>query len=155
MALEIERKFLVKKCVDIAGIAVRSHEITQGYLSDNRGCTVRVRIKDDSAFLTVKSRTEGFTRHEWEYRIPKRDAEEMLALPGVKTLSKTRFIVPVDNMVWEVDKFHGKLEGLILAEIELPNEDSSFRIPNFILREVTGDARYYNSNLIGADSVPR
>lgn len=154
MAKEIERKFLVLND-SYESQAVASYEIAQGYLSTAPEATVRVRIRGDRAFLTVKGITVGAVRDEWEYEIPIGDARAMLECCGARILSKTRFIVPAQvpgcpDAVWEVDQFHGKLQGLVVAEIELPDADMPVRIPGFIGEEVTGDKRYYNSSLAEA-----
>lgn len=148
MGLEIERKFLVKDKIVFGEIADKKSEIAQGYLSVNPDATVRVRRIDDSAVLTVKSRNRGACRREWEYAIPVEDAIEMLSLPGIKVLSKTRYYLERGGHVWEIDVFHGALEGLVLAEVELDSPDEFIDIPDFVGEEVTGDARYYNSNLM-------
>lgn len=149
MSLEIERKFLVRKDVDIESLSRgRSVEILQGYLSRDVDATVRVRVSGDRAWLTVKSRNHGSVRNEWEYPIPADDARAMLNLPGVKVLSKTRHFVEVDSLTWEVDVFHGALEGLVLAEVELPGADMNIRLPDFVDTEVTDNPAYYNSVLI-------
>lgn len=146
MSKEIERKFLVTSS-SYREAVVDAVELAQGYLNTDPDSTVRVRVAGPRGFITVKSRNIGATRNEWEYEIPVSDAREMLALcTGV--LVKTRYIVPAtDGLRWEIDEFHGPLEGLTVAEIELPSEDTRFDRPSFIGREVTGDAAYYNSNL--------
>ena len=154
MAKEIERKFLVVSN-SYKQLAVRGYEISQGYLSSDPQATVRVRIKDDRGFLTVKGITVGAERDEWEYEIPVDDARQMLALCGTRVLSKTRWIIPAevegsDDAAWEVDQFHGALEGLTVAEIELPSADLNVSLPTFIGSEVTGDVRYYNSSLVAS-----
>ena len=154
MAKEIERKFLVVND-SYKQLAVRRCEISQGYLSSDPRATVRVRIKGDRGFLTVKGITVGAERDEWEYEIPLDDARQMLALCGTRVLSKTRWIIPAevegwDNAAWEVDQFHGALEGLTVAEIELPSADLNVSLPTFIGSEVTGDVRYYNSSLVAS-----
>lgn len=153
MAKEIERKYLVlsQKYKNVATDAI---PIAQGYISTSPERTVRVRLKGDRGFITVKGLTSGCERNEWEYEIPVADAREMLCLVcDEAVLSKTRYIVPYcDGLVWEVDEFHGRLEGLVIAEVELPTADCSLpQLPEFIGREVTGDERYYNSSL--ADGV--
>lgn len=145
MPVEIERKFLVASD-DYKRVATASHRIAQGYLSADPEATVRVRILDDSAFLTIKSKTVGCSRGEWEYPVPVAEAEEMMALCRGK-IEKMRRIVPFAGHVWEVDEFGGRLAGLTLAEIELPSEDAEFDLPPFVGAEVTGDPQYYNSNL--------
>ncbi len=149
MGKEIERKFLVKNS-GYRELATESHSIRQGYLSVNPDATVRVRILDDRAFLTVKSRNRGAERGEWEYEIPLCDGEDLLKLCGGNAiLEKVRYVVPAapGPLRWEVDEFGGARAGLIVAEIELPTADAPFEIPDFIGREVTGDPAYYNSSL--------
>lgn len=149
MAKEIERKFLVTDTSYRQMSAVR-HAIRQGYLSVRKESTVRVRIKDDAAFITVKGITTGATRDEWEYPIPTKDAEDMLiGLSCGKIIDKTRFIVHHEGHTWEVDEFHGCHDGLVIAEIELESENETFSLPGFVGKEVTGDAAYYNSSLAG------
>lgn len=148
MALEIERKFIVNDLYRQAIANCKSSEIIQGYLSTNPQATVRVRIVGNSAFITVKTRNLGCVRHEWEYSIPHNDAIQMLQQCHTATVSKTRYYVPIDGLVWEIDIFHGHNSGLVLAEVELPTEDCTVKLPPFIDREVTGDPRFYNSNLI-------
>lgn len=150
MGKEIERKFLVESRGFITE-AVASHKIEQGYISHRIGGTVRVRTYDEQGFLTVKGVTAGCTRSEWEYGIPAEDARRMLAevCEGAR-LRKTRYIVPAgDGLKWEVDCFEApaSVAGLIVAEIELPSEETPFSRPAWIGREVTGDPAYYNSNL--------
>lgn len=146
MSKEIERKFLVRGSgYRLPG--VRAVNIEQGYLNVDPERTVRVRIADADAFLTVKSKTRGIERGEWEYAVPRADALEMLEL-CTRRISKTRYIVPAaKGLKWEVDEFHGRLEGLVLAEIELPDSGFEVELPEFIGREVSGDPAYYNSNL--------
>jgi adenylate cyclase len=147
MAKEIERKFLVKDTI-FKAMAVKSMHIRQAYLSRNPGATVRVRLRDDEAYLTIKGRTIGATRDEWEYAIPVDDAQSMIdRLADGTVIDKTRYIVPFGGMMWEVDEFHGAHSGLVVAEIELTSENQAIDLPPFIEREVTGDSRYYNSNL--------
>lgn len=143
MALEIERKYLVAND-SFLPLATAQHRIAQGYLSTKP--TVRVRVRDDEAFLTIKSATKSFTRHEWEYPIPVEDAREMLALCTAK-IEKTRYIVPFHSHIWEVDVFEGRHKGLAIAEIELKSEDEPFDLPPFVGDDVTGIPAYYNSNL--------
>lgn len=148
MPQEIERKFLVKG--DYKLFAIKSFRIVQGYLSSVPERTVRVRIKDDEGYLTIKGAVDesGASRYEWEMEIPMEEAEELLKLcePGV--IDKIRHIVPASgDLFFEVDEFHGDNEGLVVAEIELPDENFSFEKPLWIGKEVTGDKRYYNSML--------
>lgn len=150
MAKEIERKFLVND-MSFVDFAERSIDIAQGYLSTDPDATVRVRVSGSNAWITVKSRNHGAVRGEWEYEIPLADAREMLAACcGNRTLEKTRYIVDAGGgLRWEVDVFHGRHDGLVIAEIELPDPETPFSIPPFIGREVTGDPAYYNSVLSG------
>ena len=149
MALEIERKFLVAG--EYKSLAVSHSRITQGYISSASGRTVRVRIRGDKGYLTIKgpSALGGLSRFEWEKEIPVSEAESLLAIcePGV--IDKTRWLVPAGDGVhtWEVDEFHGDNEGLLMAEIELRSEDDVFEKPSWLGEEVTGDRRYYNSML--------
>lgn len=147
MSKEIERKFLVTSDA-YKSVSVSSSEIRQGYLSRNPDATVRVRLRGDKGYLTVKSRNKGISRDEWEYEIPAADAAEMLdRLCDGPVLSKTRYIVATESGNWEIDEFHGRLEGLVVAEIELPAADTPIALPSFIGREVSDDPQYYNSNL--------
>ena len=151
MAKEIERKFLVLN-EDFKQTAIRVHHIEQGYLKQNQP-TVRIRIKDDEAFITIKgkSTSDGLTRDEWEYPIPRQEAQEMMNLCSTPPLRKERYIVPNSGHIWEVDVFHDKHEGLIIAEVELSDEQEEIELPQWIGREVTGDIRYYNAYLASSD----
>ncbi|MDY3858184.1 MAG: CYTH domain-containing protein [Muribaculaceae bacterium] len=147
MAKEIERKFLVVGDRFIA-MSQQHVEIRQGYISRRPEGTVRVRIFGDKAFLTVKGKNRGAVRSEWEYAVPVTDAMDMLAeVADGAILRKTRYYVPFADRTWEVDVFHGSHEGLITAEVELPSADAEVSLPPFVGEEVTGDSRYYNSNL--------
>jgi CYTH domain-containing protein len=146
---EIERKFLVRSDAFIAE-ATDQHEIVQGYLCKEKGRTIRVRICDNKAFLTIKSSAlrEGLARFEWEREIDVADAKEMmqLCLPG--WIEKTRYIIPcAGERKWEVDVFHGRLEGRVLAELELKDEHEPFDRPVWLGEEVTGQPQYYNANM--------
>lgn len=145
MAKEIERKFLVTG--DFEPFVTRRTHIIQGYLCKDPDRTVRIRIRDNHGFITVKTRNHGCERNEWEYEIPVDDAHEMLtACPGC--LEKTRCLIDAgDSLTWEVDIFAGANSGLVVAEIELPTADTPFERPSWLGEEVTGDKRYYNSNL--------
>lgn len=147
MATEIERKFLVKG--EFRHLAVKKIPITQAYLLKDRDKTIRIRIAETMAFLTIKSpmTSETISRSEWEFQIPVQDASEMMkvCLPG--KIIKTRYIIPAGRHKFEVDVFHDKNEGLIIAEIELTSEDERFDIPEWLGEEVTGNPNYYNSNL--------
>ena len=145
MAEEIERKFLVKKEIwrNQEGRAYR-----QGYLNSAKERIVRVRTIDDKGYLTVKGLTVGATRLEFEYEIPRRDAEAMLDICEKPLIEKTRYTLEAEGFVWEVDVFGGENQGLIVAEVELESEDQAFPRPDWVGEEVTGDPRYFNSNLI-------
>lgn len=129
---------------------VKTVHLVQAYISHRHDGIVRVRIHNDmEARLTVKGRTTGIERHEWEYEIPVADAKEMIAR-GVTEggcIDKTRHIVKYNGATWEIDEFHGRHEGLVVAEIELPEADYPLDIPPFIGREVSHDPRYFNSTL--------
>jgi adenylate cyclase len=148
MATETERKFLIKN--EFRHLSVKEIKIIQSYLSIDPNKTIRLRIADDKAYLTVKSRPRrnSITRNEWEIEIPVKDAEEMMniCLPG--RIVKTRYLVPSGNHTFEVDVFHEKNEGLIIAEIELKSDDEHFDKPTWLGEEVTGIPQYYNANLI-------
>lgn len=146
MALEIERKFLVKD-MSFRDMSRSSLKIRQGYLNRIPERTVRVRIRGEKGYLTIKGINNGITRKEFEYEIPFADAQELLDLCELPVLEKERYIVDYKGFVWEVDCFYGKNEGLVTAEIELPSEDTEFPIPAFVGQEVTGNPDYYNSNL--------
>lgn len=147
--MEIERKFLVKGSFKEA--AFNAVDMAQGYLSAGGGCTVRVRLAGEEAFLTIKgpSADGGLSRYEWEKEIPVDEARELLALCPGGIIDKTRYYVRNADGVhtWEVDEFHGDNEGLTVAEVELRTPDDSFDIPGWIGEEVTGDRRYYNTYL--------
>lgn len=147
MATEIERKFLVID--DTWRAAVESEErVVQGYLAAGRQATVRVRIIGEAAFLTIKGRTRGISRSEYEYAIPRTDAEAMLQeLTLSPPIDKTRYRVRCGDHVWDLDRFHGANAGLVMAEVELARADEPFRMPAWAGREVSGDPRYYNVNL--------
>ena len=148
MSKEIERKFLVRSS-EYRDLAIQKKEMMQGYLSLDPDAIVRVRIVDEEAFITVKSRNKGAVRNEWEYSIPVDEGTEMLkTCCKSRLIEKTRYIVEAgDGLKWEIDEFHGSLDGLVVAEIELPEEDYPVILPEFVGKEVTGDPRYYNSSL--------
>ena len=146
--MEIERKFLV--CGDFKSSAFEALRITQGYLSSVPERTVRVRVKGDNGYITVKGTgsASGASRFEWEKEISLEDAEALMGLcePGV--IDKTRYLVKVGDHTFEVDEFYGDNEGLTVAEVELSSEEEAFEKPSWLGREVTGDPRYYNSALV-------
>lgn len=148
MGQEIERKFLVRG--EYKSQAYASSRIVQGYICSARGRTVRVRIRDTKGYLTIKGASDavGMSRYEWEREIPLAEAEELMKLcePGV--IDKTRYLVRSGRHVFEVDEFYGDNQGLVVAEVELASETEPFEKPAFIGREVTGDVRYYNSQLM-------
>lgn len=149
MAQEIERKFLVKDDSYKQEAYAQSH-IVQGYICSARGRTVRVRIRDNKGYLTIKgaSSESGTSRYEWEKEISLQEAEELMKLcePGV--IDKTRYLVRCGEHIFEVDEFYGDNQGLVVAEVELQQEDEAFKKPHFIGKEVTGEVRYYNSFLM-------
>lgn len=149
MHIEIERKFLVDG--EFKDQAYESTHICQGYIASGNGRTVRVRIRGDKGYLTIKgpSTVAGLSRYEFEREIPLVDARDLMSIcePGI--IDKTRYLVksPDGRHVFEVDEFYGDNEGLVLAEVELQSEDEAFAKPSFIGREVTGDRRFYNSHM--------
>jgi adenylate cyclase len=147
MGKEIERKYLIKDDTwrkDASGTTYR-----QGYLSTVKERTVRVRTIDDKGFLTIKGITIGATRREYEYEIPMADANEMLdELSEKPIIEKTRFKISHAGLTWEIDEFAGVNQGLIVAEVELESEDQNIDFPPWVGEEVSGDPRYFNSNLI-------
>ncbi|CAM1351944.1 MULTISPECIES: CYTH domain-containing protein [Tenacibaculum] len=148
MVLEIERKFLVASD-DYKFIARKKNYIKQGFLNSDKHRVVRVRIKDDLGFLTIKgpSNKSGTTRFEWEKEITKSEAENLLSLCEEGIIEKYRFLVDIDAHTYEIDEFLGDNLGLIVAEIELKSEDENFKKPNWLGKEVTGIVKYYNSNI--------
>lgn len=146
---EIERKFLVTDEIHDVLSPLGPEHIRQGYiLDDPSGKTVRVRIKGTKGFLTIKGKTTGITRSEYEYEIPFGDAQALLNDFCDLTLEKERYSVIVEGKTWDVDVFRGRLEGLIVAEIELESENEAFLLPPWAGKEVSDDPRYYNVNLI-------
>ena len=147
MALEIERKFLVAG--DFKSLATSYSRIMQGYICSQRGRTVRVRLRDEKAFLTIKgpSFNGGLSRYEFEKEITKDEGLSLMRLcePGI--IDKVRWLVPVGRHIFEVDEFFGENEGLVVAEVELEKEDEAFERPSFLGEEVTGERKYYNSSL--------
>lgn len=151
--IEIERKFLVSS-TEFFALADSKVYIKQGYLSKDPHRTVRVRIKDERAFLTIKgiSSESGMSRFEWEKEIALEEGETLMKLCLPTIIEKTRFIVPQGTLTFEVDVFEREHKGLILAEIELPSEKTTINLPPWIGKEVTGDKRYYNSYLSSKES---
>ena len=148
MAIEIERKFLV---IDDSykTLAFHSDRIAQGYLCREGGNSARVRVRGDKGYITIKgpSKDGGISRYEWEKEIPANEAWELIEMCHGGIIDKTRYLVEYEGHTFEVDEFHGDNKGLVVAEIELESTDEEFGLPGFIGTEVTGDKRYYNSNL--------
>ena len=147
MALEIERKYLI----DLGKIGTLENgiRIKQGYLSTDKNAVVRVRVKNDKAYLTIKGSNSGIARLEFEYEIPLNEANEMLEkLCQKPVIDKTRYLIKHDIHTWEVDIFYGDNEGLVVAEVELSSEDEHINLPIWVKEEVSHDDRYFNSNLM-------
>lgn len=147
MGIEIERKFLVKKDKWEQVVKEERSLFRQGYILSDQQKTVRVRLTDTDAFLTIKGQTVGLARPEFEYSIPKEDAQHMLDNFCISELSKIRYFIPHEGHTWEVDEFLGLNEGLIVAEIELGSEDEAFSLPDWVDKDVTDEKKYTNSNL--------
>lgn len=147
MGAEIERKFLVKG--EYRSLAQGKSHIVQGYLFADARKTIRIRIRDDKAYVTIKgpSADNGLSRFEWEAEISVADAQVMIALCEPGLIDKDRYLIPYEGHVFEVDEFHGENEGLVIAEVELKSPVEEVALPAFIGAEVTGDKRYYNSHL--------
>ena len=145
MAKEIERKFRVKEG---SWRQAKGTKYRQGYLNSAKERIVRVRTIDDKGYLTIKGLTVGVSRMEFEYKIPRQDADALLEICEKPLIEKDRYKIEHGGFVWEVDEFFGENQGLIVAEIELESEDQYFSKPDWVGEEVTGDPRYFNSNLI-------
>ena len=147
--LEIERKFLVKRD-DYKRQAYSKSRIRQGYICSGHGRTVRVRLRDDRGYLTIKgpSNEDGISRYEFEKEITFAEAVQLMRLCEPGQIDKTRYLVKSGSHTFEVDEFYGDNEGLVMAEVELQSEDEPFEKPDFIGKEVTGDRRYYNAHLV-------
>jgi adenylate cyclase len=148
MNQEIERKFLVNG--DFKKFAIQKHEIAQGFLSTVPERTVRIRIKDQQGFITVKGigNASGASRFEWEKEISADEAKSLLAICEPTIIKKIRYIIPTsNNLFFEVDEFLGENKGLLIAEIELPTESTLFDKPSWLGKEVTGASKFYNSSL--------
>jgi|TARA_B110000305_G_scaffold184791_1_gene205441 CYTH domain-containing protein len=146
--IEIERKFLVTSS-GYRKQASRKSIIVQGYLSSNPERTVRVRLRDQTGYITIKGKSNesGLSRFEWEKEVSKSDAEALLELCEETVISKTRFEVRIADHLFEVDEFDGPNKGLVIAEVELRSENEVFSKPDWLGREVTGSKKYYNSSL--------
>jgi adenylate cyclase len=153
MATETERKFLVQADTWARLAVTGGTELHQGYLSTDPARTVRVRLAPHAAWITIKGRTQGISRPEFEYAIPVEDGRDLLAL-SVSRVHKTRHRMPWGAHVWDVDVFHGALRGLVLAEVELGADDEAFERPAWLGEEVSADPRYSNSALSVARRVP-
>lgn len=145
--LEIERKFLVHKRMDWKRLASSCSHIQQGYFAAVN--TVRVRIRDDKGYLTIKgpSHNGGLSRYEFEKEITLQEAQQLMLLCESGVIDKHRYLVPYAGHTFEVDEFHGDNDGLVMAEVELKSENEPIESPNFIGKEVTGDRRFYNSHM--------
>jgi adenylate cyclase len=147
MGIEIERKFLIKD--DAWRALAKGTQYRQGYLNSTKERTVRVRTINDKGFLTIKGITTGATRAEYEYEIPHAETVAMLdELCEKPLIEKNRYKIAFEGLIWEIDEFFGENQGLIVAEVELESEDQAFEKPEWIGEEVTGDPKYFNSNLI-------
>ena len=147
MAVEIERKYLVDK--KLLPNLENGYKIKQGYITTEKIAVVRVRVKNDKAYLTIKGESSGISRLEFEYEIPLIDANKMLDKLCLESIiDKTRYLIEYKNHTWELDIFHGLNDGLIVAEVELNDENEDIELPNWIREEVSNDTRYYNSNLM-------
>ena len=149
MAIEIERKFLVKS-MDFIDLSIKKYKITQAYISRSKDANVRVRLKDDVGIITIKGKSDKnkMSRQEWEFEIPKAEAEELIDFSKTDKITKIRYLVPEKNgLMYEVDVFEEKNKGLIVAEIELKSEKQEFNLPYWIGKEVTKEKKYYNSSL--------
>lgn len=148
MSVEIERKFLVKN-EDFKKASYQQKSLKQGYLNSDKNRTVRIRMADNQAFITIKgiSNASGISRFEWEKEIDFEEAHQLLKLCEPSIIDKTRFLVKSGQHIFEIDEFYGDNQGLIVAEIELNSEDESFEKPTWLGEEVTGISKYYNASL--------
>jgi adenylate cyclase len=145
MAIEIERKYLVNR--ELLPLPKEGKKLVQGYIWSDENKSLRIRLADDKAFLTIKSGDSVLKRAEFEYEIPKQDALDLFELCDAK-IDKTRYLIPMGKHTWEVDVFAGENEGLIVAEVELSDENEELNLPEWIAKEVSDDARYLNVSLI-------
>lgn len=145
---EIEYKYLVDKELWDKVDKPEPQLIVQGFISKSEDLVVRVRIKGNKGYLTLKGKTKGISRTEFEYEIPVSDAESILKEFTEKEIRKHRYEININNKIWEVDEFLGKLEGLILAELEVTSEDEKFDLPSWVTKDVSADPEYYNAVLI-------
>ena len=145
---EIEYKYLVDKKLWNTIKKPKPNSITQGYISKNKDCTARIRINNNKAFITIKGENKGIVRQEFEYEIPLNEANIILKDLIDKKIKKHRYKIEFSNRIWEVDQFQGKLEGLIIAELEVNSEEEKFELPFWVTKDVSLDPNYYNSVLI-------
>ncbi|MUP40047.1 CYTH domain-containing protein [Labilibaculum euxinus] len=145
MPLEIERKFLIKP--NLLDLPKEGQKLIQGYIWSDPDKSLRIRIAGDQSFLTIKTGNNPLNRSEFEYQIPMKDAQDLLVLCDSK-IEKTRFVIPQNNLFWEIDVFEGDNKGLIVAEIELSSENENFELPQWIDREVTNESKFLNVELI-------
>ncbi len=145
---EIERKFLVSSSHWDKQEKAVFFDIAQAYILNTKEKTIRLRLRDKHAFITIKGATHGLTRNEYEYEIPFKEAEQMMLEFKLKVLKKRRYLIDFKNKTWEVDVFENELKGLILAEIELESEGEVFAKPDWVGKEVSYDPNYFNANLI-------
>ena len=148
MGVEIERKFLIDFSFFDEQDFDSKLEIRQGYILNSVEKVVRVRVSDDKCYLTIKGENSGMSRPEFEYEIPRYEAEQMIDTMCSTIIEKTRNIFFVHGDKWEIDVFRGDNDGLIVAEVEIPSEDYHLRLPKWVIKEVTDDVRYYNNSLI-------
>ncbi len=152
---EIEYKYIVDKKKWELIEKPKPSLIVQGFLAKSKNITIRIRIKNDKAFLTIKGKTVGITRTEFEYEIPLSDARQMLSEFTERQIRKKRYLISHQGKEWEVDVFEGHLSGLILAELEVESENEKFALPDWVTKNVSEDERYYNSVLIDAAKIPK
>jgi adenylate cyclase len=146
--MEIERKYIVNKILwEELRNPVNATFVQQAYLSVDPKCTVRIRITDNKALITIKGETHGISREEFEYSVPLKDGLEIMRLAGTPVIIKRRYDIYYKDYKWEIDEFYGDNEGLILAEVELKSEEEEPEWPEWIDKEVSGDPRYYNLQL--------
>ncbi len=147
MGIEIERKFLVDHEKWNQVVKSKGNHFRQGYLLSDDSRTIRVRVTDDKAYITLKGGTTGISRKEFEYTIPIEEGMELLDIFSQSEIKKIRYCITYKDKLWEVDEFFGDNSGLIMAEIELNDEGEKFELPDWVTIEVSNDERYYNSNL--------
>ena len=147
MATEIERKFLIDQTAFFEESLPQPHYLKQAYLAIQDEKVVRARVYGEKGFLTIKGKTEGIERLEFEYEIPTNEAHEMIKKLGGPAIEKDRYLIKKGKHTWEVDIFYGDNEGLAIAEIELSHSDEAFEKPHWVLEEVSHDPKYFNSAL--------